>query len=160
MRQAKPGSMQAAIRATITKAGGLDAAAADMEVSTTTLSRATDIDEVRPGGLGVNYLHRLGRLSPRAIAPIAHHFAQLSGGYFVPIDFKASQGADISAVMDEFSKVLSYHSQVHSSDTAPLSNYTAREARIAAQGVGKLMEVATRFQHSLMEGARNQEADK
>lgn len=160
MRQAKPCSIQAAIRATITNAGGLDVAAADMEISTTTLSRATDIDEARPGGLGVNYLHRLARLAPHSVAPIAHHFAQLSGGYFVPINFKASQGADISAVMDEFSKVLSYHSAVHSSDTDFPFEYTAREARIAAEGVGKLMEAAARFQHSLMQNAHEQEAAK
>ncbi len=34
----------------------------------------------RPGGLGVNYLHTLGRVVPEAAVPIAVHFARLGGG--------------------------------------------------------------------------------
>lgn len=85
MRHVRPGSIQDAVTSAYATAGGLECVANDIGVSTTLLSRAVDAnDEQRPGGLGINYLHRLSRIVPEAAAPIAEHFAKLAGGRFVP----------------------------------------------------------------------------
>ncbi|MEW2911437.1 hypothetical protein [Leisingera sp. JC11] len=85
MRQVKPGSIQAAVQASIKAAGGLEAAGNDLGMSASNLSRASSNDEDRPGGLGVNHLHRLGRITPGAAEPIAAHFAGLADGVFQPV---------------------------------------------------------------------------
>jgi len=86
MRNVKPGSIQAAVQASIKTAGGLEVAGDDLGMSTSNLSRASSNDEDRPGGLGVNHLHRLGRIHPPAAEPIAVHFAALAGGVFQPVE--------------------------------------------------------------------------
>ncbi|NOX39739.1 MAG: hypothetical protein GXP05_04290 [Alphaproteobacteria bacterium] len=84
MRNVRHGSIQSAVRKAITVSGGLECASDDLGMSIANLSRASSDDEDRPGGLGVNHLHRLGRILPTAAVPIAQHFAHLSGGFYQP----------------------------------------------------------------------------
>jgi hypothetical protein len=74
--------MQAAYQA----AGGLRVVSDAIGISPATLSQATLVNEERPGGLGVNYLDRLGRMAPDAAAEVARHFAALAGGRYQPMD--------------------------------------------------------------------------
>lgn len=88
MRNSRPGSIQSAVREAISAVGGLENASTDLGVSVTTLSYGTEANEARPGGLGVNYLDRLGRMDADAAEPIASHFAALAGGVFQPVDIE------------------------------------------------------------------------
>lgn len=149
MRKDQPGSMQSAIRAAITLTGGLECAAADMEVSTTTLSRATDYDESRPGGLGVNYLHRLGRILPPAVVPIAQHFAHLAGGFFQPLPTAGALASDFSELTSKFAQVLSDYAEAHSDRSDDPTDYTPAEARHAIADVRILIAAAAQFAAAL-----------
>ena len=66
-------------------AGGVTDVSAMIGVTASSLSYGTEMREDRPGGLGVNYLDRLGRMSPAAAREIAQHFAALAGGVFQPV---------------------------------------------------------------------------
>ena len=78
-RMTRPGSIQDAVRQVFGAVGGLENAAADLGVSLSVLSYGTENREDRPGGLGVNYLDRLGRIEPQAAEAVARHFATLAG---------------------------------------------------------------------------------
>ncbi|MGR3464262.1 hypothetical protein [Limimaricola sp.] len=86
MRNNRPDSIQSAVAAAYRANGGLENTASDIGVSIALLSLGTAVNEDRPGGLGVNYLDRLGRMSSTAAEPIARHFSALAGGVFQPID--------------------------------------------------------------------------
>ena len=84
-RATRPGSIQSSVRAAYLAVGGLESASEDLGVSVTTLSYGTEVTDLRPGGLGVNYLDRLGRIEPLSAVPLAQHFAHLAGGVFQPV---------------------------------------------------------------------------
>lgn len=90
MRSTRPGSIQAAVQAAYTANGGVENVSEDLGLSLSTVSYGTASDEARPGGIGVNYLDRLGRMCPDAAAAIARHFARLAGGRFMPDRGRAS----------------------------------------------------------------------
>lgn len=86
MRATKAGTIQEVLQSAYTAGGGLNAVSGAIGVSPATLSQATVVNDERPGGLGLNYLDRLARMSPEAAAPVAHHFAALAGGRYQPVD--------------------------------------------------------------------------
>jgi len=90
MRPCEAGSIQDAVAAAYEAAGGVRKVGAAIGVTAATLSYGTDIREDRPGGLGVNYLDRLGRMSAAAAREIAQHFAALAGGVFQPFVAEAA----------------------------------------------------------------------
>ncbi len=96
MRNVRPGSVKAAVQALIREAGALEAASNDLGHSGSSLSRASSNDEDRPGGLGVNHLHRLGRILPASAEPMAVHFAGLAGRVFQPVPACGSLTSDLS----------------------------------------------------------------
>ncbi|WP_353472342.1 hypothetical protein PVT71_13695 [Salipiger sp. H15] len=59
--------------------------AAFLGIRGSTLSYGMEDNEDRPGGIGVNYLHRLAMDCPAAAVPLARHFAGLAGGVFQPV---------------------------------------------------------------------------
>ena len=85
MRPCEAGSIQDTVAAAYEAAGGLRRVSVAIGVTASSLSYGTEIREDRPGGLGVNYLDRLGRMSPAAAREIAQHFAALAGGVFQPL---------------------------------------------------------------------------
>ncbi|WP_353475537.1 hypothetical protein PVT71_18375 [Salipiger sp. H15] len=64
--------------------------AALLGIRGSTLSYGMEDNEDRPGGLGVNYLHRLAMDCPAAAIPLAQHFAGLAGGVFRPVEMQGN----------------------------------------------------------------------
>lgn len=85
MRNNPPGTIQAAVFEAYRAAGGLEAVKQMLGLGLSTLSQATEENDDRPGGLGVNYLDRLAHICPPTAAPLARHFAHLGGGVFQPV---------------------------------------------------------------------------
>lgn len=149
-RAVLPGSIQAAVRAAYHAVGGIEAAGVDLGLSISTLSYGTEVSEQRPGGLGVAYLDRLGRMSAPAAEPLARHFAQLAQGVFCPLDLGGVTAADINAVTREFADVLDFHAKAHS-DASPLpGDYTRAEALDQARELAELAEAAMKLRAALM----------
>lgn len=141
-RAVRPGSIQAAVRAALRAAGGIECASDDLGISMTTLSFGTEQRDDRPGGLGVNHLDRLGRIEAATAVPVAQHFAQLAGGVFQPVDLAGAEGADIARLTAEFSDVLRAHSQAHGPGSADPAGYTAREAAAQLVEIDELVQAA------------------
>lgn len=94
MRAVKAGSIQEAVQTSYVAAGGIAEVSAMVGVAPSSLSYGTEIREDRPGGIGVNYLDRLGRMDTAAARPIAEHFCALAGGFFQPFDAEHEDLAD------------------------------------------------------------------
>jgi len=151
MRNSQPNSIQEAVRSSITAAGGLEVASNDLALSVSSLSRASATDEDRPGGLGVNHLHRLGRINPAAADPIANHFSRLAGGMFIPLPSGGPICSDVHRLTKEFSDVLQSHAEAHSERSADPTDYTPQEAKKAAQETIELMQAAASYLSALQE---------
>jgi len=149
-RATRPGSIQSSVRAAYLAVGGLESASEDLGVSVTTLSYGTEVTDLRPGGLGVNYLDRLGRIEPLSAVPLAQHFAHLAGGVFQPVDVQGDLAADISLLTREFSDVLAKHAEAHSSDSENPTDYTAAEARDQLKELDDVIEVAVSLRAALL----------
>lgn len=149
MRNVKPGSIQAAVQAAIKAAGGLESAGNDLGMSTANLSRASSNDEDRPGGLGVNHLHRLGRILPTCAEPIAVHFAGLAGGVFQPVPVRGTLTSDLSTLMKEFADVVALHASAHSKTSDNQDDFTPSEAAASAKEVDELVRAALIYKAAL-----------
>ena len=91
MRNHPYGTIQEAVQSSYRASGHTNEEIAELlGVRGSTISYGAEMSEARPGGLGVNYLHRLGRMRPAAAVPIAQHFARLAGGVFQPVEVPAS----------------------------------------------------------------------
>lgn len=151
MRNLKPDTIQEAVRASIKAAGGLEAASNDLSLSVSSLSRASGYDDDRPGGLGVNYLHTLGRVVPASAEPIAVHFARLAGGVFQPLPDSELSLANINTVMREFTDVLDVHAHAHSERSENPDGYTQDEARRALKETDELLRAVLIWRAALAE---------
>lgn len=149
MRNVRHGSMQAAVQASIRSAGGLEAASNDLGLSVSSLSRASSDDEDRPGGLGVNHLHRLGRMVPSSSAPIAAHFAGLAGGVFIVLPSHGPIDLDLSFLMKEFADVVALHANAHSDASDRPGKFTPTEAAATAKEVEELIKAALIYKAAL-----------
>lgn len=94
-RRTRPGSIQSALQEAYRAAGGVEAVAADLGLSLSSVSYGTEQREDRPGGLGLNHVDRLARMHPEVAAVLARHFAGLAGGMFAEI---AVRGAQLSTL--------------------------------------------------------------
>lgn len=150
MRNVKHGTIQSAVRAAIKRAGGLECVSADLGMSVANLSRASGDDEDRPGGLGVNHLHRLGRIIPEAVEPIAEHFSHLAGGVFLPLVPTGQHSSDLSKVMSEFADVMRVHADAMSENSKKPFEYTRVEAEEALAEVDEAMSALAVFRASLV----------
>lgn len=151
MRNTRPDSIQEAVRASIKAAGGLECASNDLGLSISSLSRASGTDDDRPGGLGVNYLHTLGRVVPEAAVPIAVHFARLGGGVFQPLPDRGPTLVSINKLMHEFSDVLDVHAHAHSERSENPEDFTRDEAIRAIKEVDELVQAALAYRAALTE---------
>ena len=149
-RATRPGSVQSAIRVAYQAVGGLECASEDLGVSVTALSYGTEVSDQRPGGLGVNYLDRLGRIEPRAAIPLAQHFAHLAGGVFHPVEVRGDLAADIGLLTREFSDVLAKHAEAHSPGSENPQDYTPREAREQIKELDEVVAVAVSLRAALL----------
>lgn len=87
MRPQRYGTIQNAVCSAVEATGKRHQdVAASLGIRGSTLSYGMEDNEDRPGGLGVNYLHRLAMDCPAAAVPLAQHFAGLAGGVFQPVD--------------------------------------------------------------------------
>ncbi|MBE9635761.1 hypothetical protein [Salipiger mangrovisoli] len=87
MRDQIYGTIQNAVCAAVEATGKRHQDVAEfLGIRGSTLSYGMELSETRPGGLGVNYLHRLGIDCPAAAVPVARHFAALAGGIFQPVE--------------------------------------------------------------------------
>ncbi|NDW30984.1 hypothetical protein [Salipiger sp. PrR007] len=87
MRAQTYGTIQNAVCEAVEATGKRHKDVADfLGIRGSTLSYGMEDNEDRPGGLGVNYLHRLGMECPAAAVPLAQHFAGLAGGVFQPVE--------------------------------------------------------------------------
>lgn len=144
-RMTRPGSIQDAVRQVFGAVGGLENAAADLGVSLSVLSYGTENREDRPGGLGVNYLDRLGRIEPQAAEAVARHFATLAGGVFQPVDPGGVLAGDVHALTREFSDVLQLHAEAHCKTSLNPADYTPAEARAQVREIDELVIAALRL---------------
>lgn len=149
MRKARPASIQSAVQSSIRAAGGLEAVANDLGVGVSTLSHGTEISESRPGGLGINYLDRLGRIVPEAAMPIAQHFAIMAGGIFQPMALDGPTAGDIHRLTREFSDVLQQHAEAHSSSSVHPDDYTRDEAEQQIRELDEVIATAAQFRSVL-----------
>lgn len=149
-RNNRPGSIQSAVYAAYRAVGGLEAASHDLGLSMASLSYGTEVNEQRPGGLGVNYLDRLGRIDAAAAMPIASHFALLAGAVVMPV---AGGDADIWRVSQHFSDVLRDHASAHSDASDDPSDYTPAEARAQITGLDNLISAAVAMRAALVKKA-------
>lgn len=149
MRRVQAGSIQDAVKASYKAAGGLECAATDLGLSAALLSRAIDAqDEYRPGGLGVNYLHRLSRIVPAAAIPIAEHFARLAEGRFEKPETHVLSDC-MATLMSEFSDVLKHHGEARSETSDDPSRHTPEEAKASLKEVKELRAVLDAYQNYL-----------
>lgn len=153
MRNVRPASIQSAVQASIRLAGGLEAVANDTGVGVSTLSHGTEVSEQRPGGLGVNYLDRIGRIVPEAAEPVAQHFARLAGGLFHPVAADGCTASDIHQITRDFADVLQRHGQAHSATSENPTDYTSKEALQQLVELDKMVRAAMRFRAVLVEKA-------
>lgn len=150
MRNVRAGSIQEAVRAAIKNAGGLEAASEDLTLATSSLSRASSYEEDRPGGLGVNHLHRLGRITPAAAIPVARHFSELAGGVFQPLPKGGNSASSLAQVMKEFADVVDCHANAHSDDSTNPDDFTANEAQRQIREVDELVSAALSYKAVLL----------
>lgn len=150
MRSNRPGSIQDAVRSSISAGGGLEAVSSDLDLSVSSLSRASGHDEDRPGGLGVNHLHRLGRIVPAAAEPMAVHFARLAGGVYQPLPNDGVLLSDVNTLMREFSDVLDHHAKAHSDRSENPSDYTPKEAQATIREVDEMVQAALKYRAALV----------
>lgn len=148
-RAVRPASIQSAIQSAYRASGGLECVAHDLGVSIATLSYGVEINDARPGGLGANYLDRLGRIEPAAARPIADHFCHLAGGVFQPVEFGGHAGADLARLAKEFSDVLARHAEAHSAQSPDPSGYTPAEAAAQVRELDDLIAVAVSMRAAL-----------
>ena len=151
-RPVRPGSPQAAVRAAIRAVGGIENASADLGLAISTLSYGSEQRDDRPGGLGVNYLDRLGRIEAAAALPMAQHFAHLAGGVFQPVDVTGAEGADIARLTQEFSDVLGTHAAAHSCGSPDPAGYTPAEAVAQITEIDELVQAALALKAALVAG--------
>lgn len=149
-RATTPGTIQEAVQACYDAYGDQKKIAGDLGIAGSSVSYGTEIQDVRPGGLGVNYLDRLGRVKPEAAAPIAQYFAALAGGVFQPIIEEGALAADVHRITQEFSDVLTLHAQAHSAASCDPSDYTPHEARKQIREIDQLVAVSMQFRASLL----------
>ncbi|WP_353474806.1 hypothetical protein PVT71_14650 [Salipiger sp. H15] len=91
MRPQRYGTIQNVVRDAVDATGRSHQDVAGLlGIRGSTLSYGMEDNEDRPGGLGVNYLHRLGLDCPAAAAPVAQHFSALAGGVYRPVDLGAN----------------------------------------------------------------------
>ncbi|QOL82799.1 hypothetical protein [Pseudooceanicola spongiae] len=153
MRNVRPASIQSAVQSSMRAGGGLEAVANDLGVGVSTLSHGTELSEQRPGGLGVNYLDRLGRISPKAAVPIAQHFAALGGGVFHPLEVEGRLASDIHQITRDFSDVLQRHGEAHSPSSENPNDYTPKEAMAQVVELDQMVCAAMNFRAALLQKA-------
>lgn len=153
MRNNRPGSIQSVVHAAIEVGGGFDAVARDLAVSVSSVYRATGEDCDRPGGLGVNYLDRMGRIDRTTAEPVARHFSALAGGFFHPLPDGADANTEIAALAASFADVLRDHADAHSSRSPDPSGYTQSEAALVVADMDRLIATAARLRAAAMEKA-------
>lgn len=86
MRYTASGTIQNAVARCYRAVGGVEAVAEQLGLANSTVSYGTEVNEARPGGIGVNYLARLGRANAAAAVPVAEFFCDLAGGVFQPVE--------------------------------------------------------------------------
>lgn len=134
----------------IQASGGIEAAALEAGVSISTLSYGTEQREDRPGGLGVNYLDRLGRIDAAAALPMAQHFATLAGGVFHPVDLSGPSWSDMAGISKEFADVVTLHAAAHSQGSPDPRDYTPEEAAKQIREIDELVTAALRHRAGLV----------
>lgn len=149
-RATTPGTIQEAVQASYDAYGDQKTIAGDLGIAGSSVSYGTEVQDIRPGGLGVNYLDRLGRIKPAAAEPIAQYFAALAGGVFQPVALKGALAADVHRLTREFSDVLALHAAAHSSASGNPNDYTPFEARKQVREVDELVAVAMQFRAHLL----------
>jgi hypothetical protein len=149
-RATRPGSIQAAVAAVYEAMGGIKNAATDAGVSISTLSYGTEVSEERPGGVGANYLDRLGRVERAAAVPLAQHWSHLAGGVFHPVDLSGPAWSDMAAISKEFADVVTLHAAAHSDGSADPSDYTVAEACQQVRELDELVAAALRKRAGLV----------
>lgn len=149
-RRTRPGTIQSAVASAYRAVGGLENAAADLGVSLSVLSYGTETREDRPGGLGVNYLDRLGRIDAGAAVPLAQHFAALAGGVFQPVDLSGLRGGDVASLAAEFSDVVRAHAEAMGAESAAPGDYSRAEAEAQLVEIDELVAAALRFRAAML----------
>lgn len=150
MRQTWSGTIQDAVARSYRAAGGVEAVAELLGLANSTVSYGTEVNEHRPGGMGVNHLARLGRYAPGCAVPLAQFFAAQGGGVFHPLTATGATAADVSRITREFSEVLARHAEAHSESSDDPDDYTPREARGQVGELDDLIAAAVAFRAVLV----------
>jgi len=148
-RATRPGSVQDMFRRICNALGGVENAAADAGVSISTISYGMELNEARPGGIGLNHVDRLCRMHPEAAAVAAQHFAVLAGGVFLPVVAGGNAGADMATLTGEFAEVMAAHAAAHSAGSDDPNAYTPQEALKQVAEVDDVIAAALRLRARL-----------
>ncbi|PTX02047.1 hypothetical protein [Pararhodobacter aggregans] len=151
-----PGTIQEAVQACYDAYGDQKDIALDLGIAGSSVSYGTEVQEIRPGGLGVNYLDRLARMKAASAVPIARHFAALAGGVFQPVAVDGALAADVHQLTREFSDVLALHADAHSARSRDPGDYTPHEARQQIREIDEMVTAAMLFRAQLMARAEGQ----
>lgn len=153
MRRPRYGTIQSAVRGALDATGKRDKDVADfLGVRGSTLSYATEESDDRPGGLGVNYLHRLALAHPAAAVPLAQHFAAMAGGVYQPIDTEGrvvSLFEHVSLCAKESGEAIS--AMVMAAEHASAGNLEAA-ARETDEAIAQMLAFRAEI-HARVEGA-------
>ncbi|WP_109464388.1 hypothetical protein [Albibacillus kandeliae] len=131
MRATKAGTIQDAVAKCYRAGGGVEAVAELLDLANSTVSYGTEVNENRPGGIGVNYLVRLAKMDPLCAVPLAELFCDLAGGVFQPVQ----PGADVVSLAKRCSLVAkecgeAQAAAIHASDTLSVRDIEAAEREI------------------------------
>lgn len=88
-RNLRPGSIHDAIRRAVVAAGGVEAAAADLECGIARVSGWSDPEAENGRRMALADAARLARMHPAVAEVLARHFAALAGGAYAPPDPEA-----------------------------------------------------------------------
>lgn len=145
MRGTRSGSIQHAVARAYRAAGGVEAVAELLGLANSTVSYGTEINEHRPGGIGVNYLDRIGRAHPQGAEAIAQHFCGLAGGVFEPV----LSGDNVTCLWSAAGDAAKECGEAQAAMVRAAHQATAGNADSASREIDEAVECLLRFKAGL-----------
>lgn len=111
-----------------------------------TVSYGTEISDDRPGGIGVNYLDRLGQEQPAVALPIAQHFAALAGAVVQP----AAEGSNVACLYSLSGIVAKECGEAQAATIAAAQSVCARDCDKAVREIDEAVAALLRAKAEIL----------
>ena len=144
MRRHASGTIQNAVARCYRAVGGVEAVGEQLGLANSTVSYGTEVNEARPGGIGVNYLARLGMADSSAAMPIAEFFCDLAGGVFQPV-----QLAEVTSLHDHCCDVAKECGEAVSAAIRATNSNSRNEIEEADREINEAVEALLRARGAL-----------